>query len=259
MDWLGAGATILSGIAGYQGVGDTNRANEAIAADRNRFEREEATTARNFSARQAQINRQYSRLEANKARSFSDVQAQRQMRFQERMSSTAVQRRMQDMRRSGINPILAGKYEGSTPGGAAGSPSMGSGSPAPTAKANAHGYTAQNKMQSLIDNLSTALSLRKMNAEATKVEAEAGIKQNQKQMTDAPSSLLKDADDSYKLMKDMLKDRGFHQYIINETSNKIGTSAEQLRKMTNDIMNKFSNMFNKKDSKWKPANIQLQR
>jgi len=163
----GIGA-VASPILGFMGVGDTNRANRDIASARNVMEIQEAKKARDFSSKEAGISR-----------NFNAAQAAMNRKFTEQMSSSAVSRRMADMKKAGVNPILAGKFDASTPAG-----SMATSSPPATAKANAHGYTAQNKMQGLLSNMTTGLSIQKMIADINNLNASTDFTKRKTNLTD---------------------------------------------------------------------------
>lgn len=118
------GKVIAGGLQAGASVVDT-----AVNAHQQKLNRE-------FTAEQNQLTREFNANEAQLAREFNQLEAQRQRDFERDMSNTAVTRRMQDLQNAGINPLLAGSSEASTPVGSAGS--------ATSASASSSGYQGGN-------------------------------------------------------------------------------------------------------------------
>ncbi|WNK15019.1 MAG: DNA pilot protein [Microvirus sp.] len=158
-------AATLSGGANMYASAEAARSAESAVTSNINYNTEEAQRNRIFNHDEAETARYYNQLEAQKARDFS-----------EKMSSSAYQRSVADMRKAGINPMLSIMNGGaSTPQGSQASSGAASGSPAhlplSTAGAEMRGRAIRDAVASAAETQSLVSDAKKKGAETRLSEA----------------------------------------------------------------------------------------
>lgn len=95
------------------------------------------------------------------ANAMNVAQSREQMAFQERMSNTAHEREMDDLRRAGLNPILAAGAGSSSPGGSA--------------------ATVQNETPQFAGAISSAMDAKRLNQDLKASDANIALQDAQRQ------------------------------------------------------------------------------
>lgn len=150
---------------------------------------------------------------------FNAQQAQIDRDFQERMSNTAITRRMEDLRNAGINPILAGKYDASSPSGAMAS----AGSMVPYQAELGPGVTSG------VDAMRAGSEIGLRSAQTAVSKVEERLKENIVPSTEMISVITTEVSEMLKALSDIINaDQKEYRGIIVEAQKIVQAAASSL-------------------------------
>ena len=166
---------MTGGIGGAVTGGLTGITSAQSLRDENRFNVGQTRQAQDFTRESARIAMEFGQKSADKSMDFTSAQALRQMGFQERMAGSQYQRGMADMKKAGLNPLLAYKQGGAaSPAGASGSGSQAQGVGAPGQAARA--------VNESIPAIQTAMAVQNNNAQVQQMRASTEVQKMQKNL-----------------------------------------------------------------------------
>ena len=180
--------------------------------------------------------------QANKANA---KQARLNRQFQERMSNTAVRRRMADLKAAGINPVLAGRYDATTPPGAIAT----------------MGNVGSATMDGAASGMNTAQQGMAMEDVLDQIEAQAGLTANQRDLIGATAFVAGEAENFLRAVKSYFQSPAGEKLIeaVQQLPQEIRSTFSEWAELISNQLNEIGDNFSNKSSWFEKKIESLQR